>query len=143
MAKDFAEYQPLAAAAAEGEETLAYVVHPHKQTHPAGHGDIIPHAEGGSGKEAVDQGFGDAVGKDIANGDIQGKAEGGGPAAAGVAKGKIAVEEIAHDAGQSIAEGGGEPVAPGAEIVQKEHEAVADDGIDHADQGKFPELFVK
>ena len=96
-----------------------------------------------TGEDQPHERLGKAIGKAVAHGDIQREAQGRPPAAALIFEREIPVEEIAHHACKRIAQARRWPVGKPGEVIQQEHQAVANERVEHAHEQELPQFFVK
>ena len=129
--------------AAEGKKALAEVIQTGEEHHADEHGHIIARTHRSVGKQAQTQRFCDAVGDQVADGDVRREAHDLTRAALPALERKMLVEEKAQDAREHVVCRRGHPIRAVGKVIQSKHDARADKRVEDADEQKLPQLRVK
>ena len=124
------------------EEPLAQVVQPGEQAHPHHHSQVLLQRLSGSGQGPQHRRLRRAVGHQIADQDIPGKAQHLGGRFLAVLEGEELVQKEAQNAGEGVVGGGGHPVGASRQVVQPKHDSGAHHRVDYPHRHKFQQLPV-
>ena len=127
----------------ENKEALSNIIEPHKETHSGQHGKVFLKGYAGSLQKDPHKGPGDAVGKQIAAGNVENKPGNRFLRMLIAAECKILVQEIAQYASKDIITGRGDPVAQSQDVIEGKHDPSSKEGIRNSDQYKSAESAVK
>ena len=126
----------------KGKQPLADIVQPGKQAHAYQHGDVGLELFPQAGQHRKSKGLGNAVGHQIAHGDIEYEPhhlpEGFFP----ILERKILIEKITEDAGEDVICPRGKPVGASRPVIKPQHNGHPHQGVDDSYQNKFQQLAV-
>ena len=122
---------------------MVQIIHPDVDDKANGHGNVFLYGFIGAGQDPAHQRLCDPIPYDVAAYDVDDILDYQLPVPGLILKGPVLVQKVAGSAAGDMIAGGGDPIADVEHVVQEEHKAGANGGIDTPHDGVFPESNVK